>query len=94
MYSKSNAATASKPPRKRRVLHQLRIQTLEHLAYLLGSKSNELGAFESGLLAAGIGTVPCVAVGGVITLGIVALIAWIAPQLRALKFDPHTLEQQ
>ena len=56
--------------------------------------SNELGAFESGLLAAWIGTVPCVAVGGVITLGIVALITWIAPQLRSLKFDPHTLEQQ
>jgi len=56
--------------------------------------SNELGAFESGLLAAGIGTVPCVAVGGVITLGIVALVSWIAPQLRSLKFDPRTMEQQ
>jgi len=56
--------------------------------------SNELGAFESGLVAAWIGTIPCVAVGGVITLGIVALIARIAPQLRLLKFDPHTMEQQ
>jgi len=56
--------------------------------------SNELGAFESGLVAAWIGTIPCVAVGGMITLGIVALISWIAPQLRALKFDPHTMERQ
>ena len=56
--------------------------------------SNELGAFESGLVAAWIGTIPCVAVGGMITLGIVSLIAWIAPQLRALKFDPHTMEQR
>jgi len=56
--------------------------------------SNELGAFESGLVAAWIGTIPCVAVGGMITLGIVSLLAWIAPQLRSLKFDPHTMEQQ
>ena len=56
--------------------------------------SNELGAFESGLVASWIGTIPCVAVGGIITLGIVALISWFAPQLRVLKFDPHTMEQQ
>jgi MFS family permease len=56
--------------------------------------SNELGAFESGMLAAWIGTVPCVAVGGVITLGIVALTAGIAKQLRNLHFDIHTLEQK
>lgn len=56
--------------------------------------SNELGAFESGMLAAWIGTIPCVAVGGVITLGIVALTAGIAKQLRNLSFDIHTLEQK
>lgn len=56
--------------------------------------SNELGAFESGLLAAWIGTVPCVAVGGIITLGVVGLIMKIAPQLRNLKFDPHSMQQQ
>jgi len=56
--------------------------------------SNELGAFESGMLAAWIGTVPCVAAGGVITLGIVALTAGIAKQLRNLSFDIHTLEQK
>ncbi len=58
------------------------------------SASNELGAFESGMVAALIGTVPCVAVGGVITLGVVALAAWKAPKLRALRFNPHTMEQQ
>ena len=53
--------------------------------------SNELGAFESGLLAHLIGTVPCVAVGGVITLLVVGLTAAIAPKLRRLGFD-HKLE--
>jgi MFS family permease len=53
--------------------------------------SNELGAFESGMLAAWIGTVPCVAVGGVVTLGVVALTALIAPQLRSLRFDAHAI---
>lgn len=56
--------------------------------------SNELGAFESGLLAAWIGTIPCVAVGGVITLGVVALTALLAPQLRRLQFDTQTLQQK
>ena len=56
--------------------------------------SNELGAFESGMVAAWIGTIPCVAVGGVITLGIVALTSGIAKQLRSLRFDIHTLEQK
>ena len=56
--------------------------------------SNELGAFESGMLAAWIGTIPCVAVGGIITLGIVALTAGTAKQLRNLHFDIHTLEQK
>jgi MFS family permease len=56
--------------------------------------SNELGAFESGMVAAWIGTVPCVAAGGVVTLIIVALSAGIAKQLRNLRFDIHTLEQK
>ncbi len=56
--------------------------------------SNELGAFESGMLASLIGTVPCVAVGGFVTLGIVAVAAAAAKQLRALRFDTHTLEQK
>jgi len=56
--------------------------------------SNELGACESGMLGAWIGTIPCVAVGGFITLGIVALTAGFAKQLRGLHFDIHTLEQK
>jgi MFS family permease len=56
--------------------------------------SNELGAFESGLVAAWIGTVPCVAAGGAVTLVIVGLTACIAKQLRGLRFDIHTLAQK
>lgn len=55
--------------------------------------SNELGALESGMVAAWIGTIPCVAVGGLATLLIVAVTAIAAKQLRTLKFDTHTLEQ-
>lgn len=55
--------------------------------------SNELGAFESGMLAAWIGAVPCVAVGGIVTLAIVASTALAARQLRELRFDPLTLEK-
>jgi MFS family permease len=58
------------------------------------SASNELGAFESGMLAAWIGTVPCVAVGGLLTLGVAALTARLAPQLRRLRFDLQTLERK
>jgi MFS family permease len=56
--------------------------------------SNELGAFESGMLAGWIGTIPCVLTGGIITLGIVALIGRLAPELRDLKFDVTTLERK
>lgn len=54
--------------------------------------SNELGALESGIVAAWIGTVPCVAVGGLVTLAIVAVTAVAARQLRSLKFDIDSLE--
>jgi MFS family permease len=54
--------------------------------------SNELGAFESGMLAALIGTVPCVAAGGLATLAVVLLTARLAPKLRNLRFDINTLE--
>jgi predicted MFS family arabinose efflux permease len=45
------------------------------------SMSNELGAFESGVAAALIGPVLAVVAGGVITLGIVGLVAWRWPEL-------------
>src|SRR6266566_3105799 len=44
--------------------------------------SNELGEFESGLTAHWFGTVPAVILGGVGTLVVVALWAWLFPQLR------------
>ncbi len=56
--------------------------------------SNELGAFESGLVAAWIGTVPCVAAGGLLTFLVAGLTAWLAPELRRLRFDPKTMEQK
>jgi len=46
--------------------------------------SNELGEFESGVTAAWFGTVPAVIVGGLGTLGIVALWMWLFPPLRAV----------
>jgi MFS family permease len=47
--------------------------------------SNELGAFESGLAARLLGTVPSVIFGGAMTLVTVALVAWRAPRLRRLE---------
>ena len=44
--------------------------------------SNELGEFESGLTAHWFGTVPAVVLGGVGTLCVIALWAWLFPELR------------
>jgi MFS family permease len=44
--------------------------------------SNELGAFESGVMARWFGTVPSVVVGGCATLVVIASWAWLFPQLR------------
>jgi MFS family permease len=44
--------------------------------------SNELGEFESGLTAQWFGTVPAVVLGGVGTLVIIAVWAWLFPELR------------
>jgi hypothetical protein len=44
--------------------------------------SNEVGQFESGITAQWFGTVPAVVLGGLGTLGIVALWAWLFPDLR------------
>jgi MFS family permease len=46
--------------------------------------SNEIGAFESGLAARVLGTVPSVVVGGALTLVVVAVTAWRLPTLRRL----------
>jgi hypothetical protein len=47
--------------------------------------SNELGAFESGVAARLLGTVPSVVFGGTMTLLTVAIVAWRAPRLRRLE---------
>ena len=85
----------------------LRLASPEHMrgriaavrTVFVGS-SNEIGAFESGLVASWIGTVPAVWSGGVVTLLVVAVTAALAPHLRRLDLvalaglpaDPgHTL---
>jgi hypothetical protein len=47
--------------------------------------SNEIGAFESGVAAKLLGTVPSVVFGGVMTLLVVAVTAWRIPQLLRLR---------
>lgn len=47
--------------------------------------SNELGAFESGIAARLMGLVPSVIFGGIMTLGVVAATAKLAPKLRRLE---------
>src|SRR6185369_9225675 len=44
--------------------------------------SNEVGQFESGITAQWLGTVPAVVAGGVGTIAVVALWAWLFPGLR------------
>lgn len=51
--------------------------------------ANEIGAFESGVAASWLGTVPSVVLGGVATLVVVAVIGVLSPQLRALR-DLHS----
>jgi MFS family permease len=51
--------------------------------------SNEIGAFESGLAARLMGTVPSVIFGGTMTLIVVAITAWRAPRLRGMR-EIHT----
>jgi hypothetical protein len=47
--------------------------------------SNELGAFESGLTAKLLGTVPAVVLGGLASLGVVGVVAWTVPRLRRMR---------
>jgi hypothetical protein len=47
--------------------------------------SNEIGAFESGVTARWWGAVASVVVGGMATLGVVAVVAWRVPTLRRLR---------
>jgi len=51
--------------------------------------SNEIGAFESGVTARMMGTVPSVIFGGCMTLVVVSMTMWLSPQLRKLR-ELHT----
>jgi MFS family permease len=53
--------------------------------------SNQLGEFESGLTAAWFGTVPAVVLGGIGSLVVVAIWAWVFPELR--KVNQLTAEE-
>ena len=53
--------------------------------------SNELGEFESGVTATWFGTVPAVVLGGVGTLAVIGLWAWLFPELR--KADQLTVAE-
>jgi MFS family permease len=66
-----------------------RIASVNHV--FIGA-SNELGAFESGVAATLLGVVPSVVVGGLVTLGIVAAVTWLAPQLRRLDLGRRAIE--
>ncbi len=56
------------------------------------SSSNELGDFESGVMAHWLGTVRAVVTGGCITLGVVIYTYFRAPQLRHFSFE-HTRKE-
>ena len=54
------------------------------VSMLFVGASNELGEFESGITAAWFGVVPAVVLGGLGTLGVVALWMWLFPPLRSV----------
>jgi MFS family permease len=69
----------------------VRLASPEHLRgriasvnWLFVGASNEIGAFESGVAARLLGVVPSVAIGGVVTLAVVVLVALSTPELRHL----------
>ncbi|MFC4452685.1 MFS transporter [Deinococcus sonorensis] len=72
----------------------LRLRTPDHLrgrvasvSLLFIGSSNEIGAFESGLAAGWLGTVRSVWLGGLVTLGVVSIVAAKVPELRRLHLD-------
>ncbi len=74
----------------------LRLLSPDHLRGRIASvsmifigSSNELGAFESGVTAAWLGTARSVWIGGILTLVVVAAAAACAPKLRRLSLDPR-----
>lgn len=53
------------------------------------SSSNELGDFESGVMAHWLGTVRAVVTGGCLTLGVIAVTFFSAPRLRRFSFEDN-----
>ncbi len=66
---------------------------ISSVGWIFVCSSNELGTFQSGMMASVFGAAGSVALGGCITLCVVALTAMVAPQLRRLRFDPNTLQR-
>ena len=60
--------------------------------YLFIGASNELGALESGVAATLFGVVPSIIGGGIVTLGIVAVVALFLPELRRLDLGRRMVE--
>ncbi|HEY3370338.1 MAG TPA: MFS transporter [Prolixibacteraceae bacterium] len=54
--------------------------------------SNELGAFESGSAASLMGLVPSVVFGGVMTLVVVGVATVVAPKLRGMSLNDHSVD--
>ena len=57
------------------------------------SSSNEFGDFESGVMAHWLGTVRAVVVGGCLTMGVIAITFFKAPQLREFSFEDKKEEE-
>jgi MFS family permease len=55
--------------------------------------SNEIGAFESGVAARLLGTVPAVVLGGIASLGVVGIVALTIPKLMAMRsIEPEGIQ--
>jgi MFS family permease len=76
VYVRSTLIPLATPPEK--------LGRVSAVDLLFISASNELGEFESGVMAGWLGTVPSVVVGGLGTIGIVALWMWLFPALRKI----------
>ena len=76
----------------------VRLLSPEHLrgrvasvSWIFIGASNELGAFESGIAAHWLGTIPAVWLGGMVTLFVVSITYIFAPKLRSLHLDPQEI---
>ena len=84
VYIRSTLVPLATPPSK-----QGRVTSVENV--FIGA-SNELGAFESGVAAALLGTATAVVLGGVATLVVVGVFAVVFPTLRRVDRFPEPAE--